>query len=70
MSFLGLRIFNRCPFKTETSLYSCDLKRGHPGPHHVPWDPRLPANLTRDAQEDWARGLLEEVLDDDVTRRK
>ena len=63
MSVMGIRIFNRCRFKTPFSWYSCDLKRDHLGPHHVPSDPRLPTDLTREEQERWAGGLLEETLD-------
>ena len=63
MPIPGMRVFNRCPFKTDVSLYSCDLDRGHSGPHHLPWDPRLPGNLTREEQEQWHRGLLEDVLE-------
>lgn len=63
MTIPGMRVLHRCPFKTEFSLYSCDLARGHPGPHHLPWDPRLPGNLTREEQERWHGGLLEEILE-------
>lgn len=63
MPIPGLRVLNRCPFKTEFSLYSCDLDRGHSGPHHLPWDPRLPRDLTREEQERWRQGLLENVLE-------
>jgi hypothetical protein len=63
MNIPGLRIINRCGFKTEFSLYSCDFDRGHAGPHHLPWDPRLPANLTREQQESWRGGLLEDILE-------
>ena len=63
LTITGMRVVDRCPFKTEFSLWSCDLARGHAGPHHLPWDPRLPANLTRAQQEQWHAGLLEDVLE-------
>jgi len=63
MPIPGLRVLNRCGFKTEFSLYSCDLDPGHDGPHHLPWDPRLPPGLTREEQERWRGGRLEAVLE-------
>jgi hypothetical protein len=59
---LGLRLMNRCDWKTEFSLWSCDLERGHEGPHHVPSDPSLPVNLDREAQESWDRRMRGKVL--------
>ncbi|HJW21217.1 MAG TPA: hypothetical protein VJ506_02185 [Candidatus Limnocylindrales bacterium] len=53
MSPLGLRLLNRCGWKTDFSLWGCDEERGHAGPHHVPSDGRLPTNLTREQQEAW-----------------
>jgi hypothetical protein len=69
MSIPGMRILHRCGFKTEFSLWSCDLDRGHAGPHKVPWDPRLPANLTREEQEAFRGGLLEDILERPHRRR-
>ena len=57
MSPLGLRLRNRCGWKTDFSLWGCDLERGHAGPHHVPSDGRLPTNLTRTQQEAWEREM-------------
>ena len=59
---MGIRIRDRCGWKTDFSRFSCDLKRGHDGPHHVPSDPSLPTNLSREEQEDWDRRMQGKVL--------
>lgn len=58
----GLRVLNRCSWKSDFAIFSCDLERGHAGPHHVPSDPRLPTNLTREEQEDWGRRMTGRVI--------
>jgi hypothetical protein len=53
----GFRLVNRCGWRTDYTLWGCYLARGHDGPHRVPSDPRIPADLTRAEQEDWERQM-------------
>ena len=55
--WFGFRLLKRCGWRTDYSLWGCYLKRGHDGPHKVPSDPRMPVDLTREQQEEWARQM-------------
>ncbi|MEW5992366.1 MAG: hypothetical protein AB1736_13625 [Chloroflexota bacterium] len=42
----------RCGWGSHFTIISCNLPRGHTGPHHIPSDPGMPQSLTRAEQED------------------